>query len=91
MALVRGTVVKSTAGHDGGSFYVALSLENGFAMIADGKLRTLEKPKKKNLKHLAATNVVLTAAQLETNKKIRRALWPYNYGGSPPLSDLNGR
>lgn len=87
MALERGTVVKSIAGHDGGSFYVALSLEDGFALIADGKLRTLEKPKKKNIKHLAATKVVLPAAQLETNKKLRRALWPYNYGGIPPLSD----
>lgn len=87
MTLERGTVVKSTAGHDSGSFYVALSFESGFAVIADGKLRTLEKPKRKNSKHLAATKIILPAAQLETNKKIRHALWPYNHGGIPPLSD----
>ena len=41
--------------------------------IADGKTRKLEKPKKKNLLHLAATTVVYTGSA-ETNPQIKRIL-----------------
>lgn len=84
MELKRGTVVRSVSGHDSGSFYVVVSAADGFALIADGKLRTLEKPKKKNLKHLAGTKTVFEPGEFATNKKLRHILWPYNYGGEMP-------
>lgn len=77
MELKEGLVVKSIAGHDGGSFYVVLKLENGFAFIADGKERKVEKPKKKNIKHLARTNSSLELSAL-TNKKLKFALKKFN-------------
>lgn len=76
----KGSVVKSIAGHDANRFYVVLEVSERFALIADGKLRTLEKPKKKNRRHLGPTHVVIRIETLTTNKKIRKALWPYNYG-----------
>lgn len=51
--LMVGGYVKSTAGHDFGQYYVILSMEGEYAYLVDGKIRTLDRPKKKKLKHLA--------------------------------------
>ena len=40
--IAAGMVVKSMAGHDSGSYYAVMRVENGFAYIADGKLRKVE-------------------------------------------------
>lgn len=74
MDVAKGLVVRSSAGHDKGDFFVVIRLEDGFAIICDGKRRPLEKMKKKNLKHLFVTNTILHQKSLETNRKIRRAL-----------------
>ena len=42
----------SLAGHDKGKLYAIVREENGEAFLADGRIRTLENPKKKNLKHI---------------------------------------
>lgn len=55
------------AGHDSGSYYAVIRAENGFAYIADGKLRKVEKPKKKNPLHLQKTLVTVELADI-TNK-----------------------
>lgn len=78
MELTKGCVVKSTAGHDGGRFYVILSLQDGYATIADGKERKVERPKRKSIKHLRPTRTVLDVETLTTNNKLRRALREFN-------------
>jgi Ribosomal protein L14E/L6E/L27E len=53
--LIRGDVVRSLAGHDKDSLFVVLdTLDDQYVLIADGKSRTVEKPKKKKKKHLRA-------------------------------------
>ena len=42
----------SLAGHDKGKCYVVLGQENGFFLLSDGKYKPLERPKKKNQKHV---------------------------------------
>ena len=42
----------SLAGHDKGKCYVVLGQENGFFQLSDGKYKPLERPKKKNQKHV---------------------------------------
>ena len=74
MDIVKGLVVRSAAGHDKGEFFVVMNIDNAYAYICDGKNRTMEKTKKKNLKHLFVTNTILHQECLETNRKIRRAL-----------------
>ena len=76
-----GLVAKSTSGHDGGRYYAVVALDGPFAVIADGKVRKLEKPKKKNARHLTPTGTVLTHEQLSTNRQLRRALFAFNNGG----------
>ena len=55
-----GSVVLSTAGHDSGNYFVVVELENAeFVKICDGKNRPLEKPKRKKIKHIKDTYLVL--------------------------------
>lgn len=67
----------SLAGHDKGSFLVVMKAENGLLTLCDGKQRSLENPKVKKEKHVAATLTVLPEVSLETNRKIRSALGEY--------------
>lgn len=83
LQFTKGMVVKSNAGHDQNRFYLLVGIEDGFGLICDGKRRKLEAPKRKNLLHLSKTLTVLDSALYGTNgtnQKIRRALFPFNYG-----------
>lgn len=77
----KGHIVRSMAGHDAGSFYAVLSLEGDFALIADGKRRPLQKPKRKRLKHLQKTNTVLDVSLIENDNQLRKALHQFNHEG----------
>ena len=77
MDIVKGSVVRAKAGRDKDSYFIVLDVLDKFALIADGKSRKLEKPKKKNLNHLEATKTVITQ-NLETNRKIKKALSDFN-------------
>ena len=46
-------VVKSTAGRDQGSLYYVIMVDGEYLMLANGKDRTLERPKRKKCKHVA--------------------------------------
>lgn len=53
--LEAGRVVCVTRGHDAGNWYAVLQvLDERMVLLCDGRLRTLEKPKKKQVKHLYA-------------------------------------
>ncbi len=67
-----GSVVLSTAGHDSGNYFVVVELDCEFVKICDGKNRPIEKPKRKKIKHLKDTYLVLDeiADKLVTNKVI---------------------
>lgn len=48
-----GAVVQSKAGRDRYRLYIIIGeTQDGRALIANGRLHTLESPKKKNLRHL---------------------------------------
>lgn len=70
----RGTVVCSKSGRDKGYFLAVVSSDDRFALVCDGKERRLERPKKKNLKHISPTDIVLSEEQLKTNKSLKHAL-----------------
>lgn len=74
--LESGSVVKSISGRDKDRFYLVVEIRDGFALIADGKVRKLASPKKKSLKHLAMTNTVLALADVTSDKKLRKLLAP---------------
>lgn len=72
--VVRGQIVRSLAGHDKGDFQTVLEVCVPYAIVCDGKRRSLEKPKRKKLMHMAPTSTVLEEETLTTNRKIRNAL-----------------
>ena len=82
-----GSIVRSMVGHDQGSFYVVVKAADGFVWIADGRRRSILRPKRKNPRHLAKTaqSVPLTAEW--TDKKIRHSLWTLNFGTSQPVTE----
>lgn len=80
MNFVAGSVVRSKAGHDKGSFYAVLSVDEDMALIADGYDRPVSRPKRKKLIHLAFTRTVLSEQILNDDSKLSEALAPFNEG-----------
>ncbi len=74
----KGMIVKSIAGRDHGRFFLVLDTDAQFAYIADGRMRLLEKPKKKKAKHLAKTAVTIAVKDITTNKQLRQVLAAYD-------------
>lgn len=81
MEIGIGSVVISKAGRDKGDNFIVLSLDGEFAMLVNGDLRKVDKPKKKKLKHLQKTNYVsdFIAEKMKnvgkvTNSEVRKAL-----------------
>ena len=72
-----GRVVCSKSGRDKGYFLAVVKEEDGFLFVCDGKERPLNRPKRKNPKHLALTNTVLDKSSYSTDKSLRRALAVY--------------
>ncbi len=84
MQLTEGSVVKSSAGHDKGFFGVVVGFRDGWPLVADGKTRKLNRPKRKNPKHLIVTREKLDLCEIHGNTMLRRLLWPFQYGGRQP-------
>lgn len=70
-----GMMARSLAGHDKGNVYMILSSKDGYVYLADGVYRTLEKPKKKKIKHVQTDHHVAEWIQrlLDDNKKIQNS------------------
>lgn len=58
--LCLGQFCYSKAGHDKGDLFLIIKIENDFVYIANGKRRTIEKPKRKKIKHIQIINSVDT-------------------------------
>ena len=67
-----GAVVLSTQGRDKGMYFVVVSVEKDVVYLADGGMRKLNAPKKKNVKHVSHSGVVLEsiATKLHEGKKV---------------------
>ncbi|MBQ8826111.1 MAG: KOW domain-containing RNA-binding protein [Oscillospiraceae bacterium] len=85
MEIRVGSKVRSIAGRDKGYDFLVLKADTQYAYVADGRLRKVENPKKKKLKHLQASSAVsvniaekLAAASEVTNAEVRKALAEFN-------------
>lgn len=81
MEVLVGSVVRSLAGHDKGDYFIVLSVVGDCAYIADGKLRKVESPKRKKLKHIQTSSKIATdlKQRLDNNQtvenfEVRKAL-----------------
>lgn len=73
MKLMKGSVVRAEAGRDGGGYFVIVDADEKYCFIADGKSRKLEKPKRKNIKHIRTTDSMIDLNDI-TDKKLRNML-----------------
>ena len=92
-----GQVVYSKNGRDAGRCFLVAGLVTGaegeYLLLVDGERRTLDKYKKKKLKHVQKTNTVLPdmAERLRSadrgllDANIRKALLPYQRARKVPV------
>ena len=81
-----GRIVYSKAGRDQGKVFVIINVLNSeYVNICDGRLRPVEKPKRKKIKHLEFTNIIaeeigslLMSDEKVTNAIIKRILQSYD-------------
>ena len=73
-----GRLVKSLAGHDRGRLFIILKEEAEYVYLADGKTRTVTKPKRKKKKHVQISRTgdevimeALTGGGAVTDEQIR--------------------
>ena len=81
MDIARSNIVKSIAGRDAGSLFFVLATEGDFLLLADGRRRRVENPKRKRRKHVSLqgpcderTRLKLQSESRLTNSEIRKAL-----------------
>lgn len=77
MKIVPGSVVISKAGRDKNKSFIVLEVgaNNEYILMADGKLRRVENPKRKKLKHIIVTDKVTEklANKLSEGKPLQNA------------------
>ena len=54
MDIARSDVVRSAAGRDKGELFFVLETRGDFLLLADGRRRRVERPKRKKRKHVEA-------------------------------------
>ena len=54
MEIAKSDIVRSDAGRDQGKLFVVLAVEGEYLLLADGKSRKVEAPKRKKRRHVQA-------------------------------------
>ena len=81
MDIAKSNIVKSIAGRDTGDLFFVLAAEGDFLLLADGKRRRVEQPKRKRRKHVvlvgqsdAPVALKIRSSEKITNSELRRAI-----------------
>lgn len=74
MQIEVGRVVRSKAGHDSNDIFAVVGADETYVFISDGKQRKVEKPKRKNPKHLEVTSYMLLPEEMAANGRLKKAL-----------------
>ena len=90
MDIARSDIVKATAGRDQGKLFFVLAVEGEYLLLADGKTRRLERPKRKKRKHVVfqARFDCRTAEKIRdgeklSNSELRKTLARFGGDGNP--------
>ena len=81
MEIAISNIVRSDAGRDKGKLFIVLAVEGEFLLLADGKRRRVESPKRKRVKHTVLVDNIETpltekirSNEKITNSELRRAI-----------------
>ena len=90
MDIARSDIVKASAGRDKGKLLFVLDVEGDFLLLADGKSRKLERPKRKKRKHVTfacradgRTAEKIRSGEKVTNSELRKTLAQLGGDGNP--------
>lgn len=67
---IIGCFASSLAGHDTSTVYVIIDADAEYVYLSDGKLKTVDAPKKKKYKHVQIINKKDSEIELKHNKHI---------------------
>ena len=70
----RGEIAVSSAGKDKGLWMAVVRTDDSGVYVINGREHPIDKPKRKNPRHLQATGLTVTESDMETNRRLRRAL-----------------
>ena len=72
MDISKSDIIESLAGRDKGKYFYVIDVEESYVLIADGKGRKLENPKRKKLKHVRRVTRTETrvAAKIQNGDKV---------------------
>ena len=81
MDIAKSNIVRSVAGRDAGSLFFVLATEGDFLLLADGKTRPVERPKRKRRKHAklyrsdgGSLSGRIRSSEQITNSELRKAI-----------------
>ena len=74
MEIAKSNIVRSNAGRDKGKLFVVLAVEGEFLLLADGKSRKVESPKRKKRRHVLFFSAEIKSEEKITNSELRRTL-----------------
>ena len=82
MDIAKSNIVRSVAGRDAGSYFFVLATEEDFLLLADGKRRRIESPKRARHVQCVAESDSAVAEKIRssekiTNSELRRAIAAY--------------
>ncbi|MCI2056734.1 MAG: KOW domain-containing RNA-binding protein [Oscillibacter sp.] len=81
MDIAAANIVRSNAGRDTGKLFFVLKVEGEYLLLADGRARKVEAPKRKKARHVLFVSAEggrlsekIRKAEKVTNSELRRAL-----------------
>ena len=90
MDIARSDIVRSIAGRDQGKLFFVISTDGEYLMLADGKHRQIEYPKRKKRKHTefaaridCPVSTRIRSEEKVTNSELRRTLAAIGGDGNP--------
>ncbi|MDR0906208.1 MAG: KOW domain-containing RNA-binding protein [Oscillospiraceae bacterium] len=88
-------IVRSLNGRDAGDLFFVTAIDGEYVLLADGRGRRIEKPKRKKIKHTervgqSASRAVekLRSGEKVTNAELRRAISDFAGGDAETKGDM---
>ena len=81
MDIAKSDLVLATAGREKGRLFFVVDVQNEYLLLADGKSRRLEAPKRKKCRHVQRVGAApgelaakLRSSEIITNSELRKAI-----------------
>ena len=90
MDIAKSDLVLATAGREKGRLFFVVDVQNEYLLLADGRSRRLEAPKRKKCRHVQRAGAApgelaakLRSSEIITNSELRKAIAAYSGKENP--------